>query len=312
LQEIFFRLQGYVFLSAAFALAGTAVIAARFLQPQLGPFTIAGTSLLIAVISLFPWRFSQIWSAVAKLSRQQWLLLLLQAFFGVFLFRFLLLSGLSLTSAGEAGILTGATPVITTLLAYLVLRESLDLKKIAGIGLACLGILMLNSMLTLGESFDSAHLLGNTLVLGAAASESLFSIFSRMDARKQRSDIQPPFDPLLQTLLVAFLAMGMCAVPATFENGGQALVHLPLGGWIALAWYGIVVTGVSFFFWYAGVKRQGIITAAAFSGMMPLTSFALAVVVLREAIVLPQCLGGVMIILGILIIACSDKQKLAH
>jgi len=306
------RFQGYFFLFWAFALAGTAVIAARFLQPYLGPFTIAGGSLLITVAALLPWRGHGVLTAVAKLDRQQWLLLGLQAFFGVFLFRFLLLSGLALTSAGEAGILTGASPVITTLLAYLVLRESLNLRKIAGAALACLGILLLNNLLSGGGSFDSTHLLGNMLVLGAAASESLFSIFSRIDAKKPRSRTQAPFDPLLQTLLVAFLAMVMCLIPAWLEGGGQGLARLPLVGWLALAWYGVVVTGISFFFWYAGVKRQGIIAAAAFSGVMPLTSFALAVIILKEAISLPQCLGGLMIVLGILIIACSDQQILAH
>ncbi|WP_242975783.1 EamA family transporter [Desulfosporosinus sp. FKB] len=42
---------------------------------------------------------------------------------GIFLFRMFLLRGLDYTSAGEAGILAGATPAITALLAMMALKE---------------------------------------------------------------------------------------------------------------------------------------------------------------------------------------------
>ncbi|EFU41064.1 hypothetical protein PVOR_15584 [Paenibacillus vortex V453] len=42
--------------------------------------------------------------------------------------------------------------------------------------------------------------------------------------------------------------------------------------WLALVWYVPIVTALAFIWWYAGIKRCQVATAAAFSGMMPFTA----------------------------------------
>lgn len=292
---------GPFFLTAAFALAGTSVIAARLVGGRLGVFGIAAVSLFFAVIVLIPLCGGQLRKALRGLTRQVLLSLFLQAFFGIFLFRVFLLYGLKLTSAGEAGVLTGATPAITAVLAILALREPPSGIKLLGILSTVVGVLLLQGVLSGGLTL--AHLLGNILVLCAAAAESVFNVLSRLSAVKGSAGGADPLGPAVRTLLVVAAAFLLCLIPALLEGTAAQLYALALKEWLALLWYGVFVTGVGFVCWYKGIDRGSALSAAAFSGMMPLTAMLLSVLVLGERGGWPQWTGAALVVLGMVLLS---------
>ena len=114
---------------------------------------------------------------------------------------------------------------------------------------------------------------------------------------------------MVQTAIVSAIAMVLCLIPAMFENPLTRLAAIGGKEWFALLWYGIFVTALAFMFWYAGIKRCGAVTAAAFSGMMPFTSLLLSVLLLGETSGPHLWTGGALIITGIILIgSSSDKQ----
>ena len=300
-------LSGKLFLVGAFSLAGTSVVAARFVSGKLGVFTIAFFSMLFALLLLIPTCWKRLKSEWKTMTMHSFFSVLLQAIFGMFLFRILLLNGVSHTSSLEAGILTGATPAITAILAWLFLREKVGASALFGIGATVLGGLLVQGVANGGFKLASAHLLGNLLVLGAAASESVFNILCRESAIKKEAK-GAPLDPLVQTTLVTMIALLLSAVPAAFESPIARLSSIGLIEWSALVWYGMFVTALAYLCWYAGIKRCGAFTAAAFSGLMPLTSMLLSVLLLREQTSLFQWLGGACVIAGMLLIGGKNKR----
>ena len=234
-----------------------------------------------------------------------WVYTALQALFGIFIFRLLLLQGLLRTSTAEAGILTGATPAITAVFAWVWLREPVRAKSIAGIASTVAGIALIQGLLT--HSFSSEHILGNLLVLGAAASESTFNTLSRKSV--VRTGTRTAFDPIVQTALVSAFALVLCLFPALFEQPVQKLSALSVSGWLALAWYGWLGTALAFICWYAGIKRCPAHVAAAFSGMMPFTSMLLSVALLAEPIVWHQWAGAALVISGMVLIGVNTKSR---
>ena len=111
--------QGKLYLTGAFGLAGTSVVMGYVAFPkawyvhnhgdQHGDRTRRSAPVLLQTRDYKPY---------VSLSRRQWLLLLAQAFLGIFLFRMFLLLGVRHTSTSEAGILTGAIPAMTAIGAY--------------------------------------------------------------------------------------------------------------------------------------------------------------------------------------------------
>lgn len=306
------RFAGMLFLTGAFTLAGTSVIAARYVSGILGTFSIAEASLFFALIGLMPLCGKRVIKALSLLSTRDWLGLIIQALFGIFLFRMFLLQGLLLTSTGEAGILTGATPAATVLLAWLWLKEPLYKTRVLGIISTIIGILMLQGMLLPGVGFSWLHLKGNLLVLCAALCEALFNIFSRINSVRASSNQINILDPLVQTTIVVWIALFLCLIPALFEHPLESLMLIGIKGWIALLWYGLFVTALAFILWYAGIKRCDASVAAAFSGMMPLTSLILAVLLLDEHPSWQQGLGGIMVVFGMLLTGIKSSHNKKH
>ncbi|MGE5613561.1 MAG: DMT family transporter [Bacillota bacterium] len=296
------QLKGKLCLICAFSLAGTSVISARFVTGKLGTFTITAVSLFFALVFLVPLCRKQIVLYIQQMSFRNFLFLSLQALCGIFLFRLFLLSGLHHTSAGEAGILTGATPAITALLAMIVLREPVCGKNLAGILCTVGGILIIQGVLVPGNSISLEHFGGNMLVLCAAACESAFNTLSRISAVNAETEQKEPLSPIAQTAIVSAIALILCLIPSAFENPLKKLPGIGTAGWIALLWYGVFVTALAFICWYAGIRRCGAFTAAAFSGMMPFTSMLLSVVVLGESTDYMKWLGGFLVIIGMILI----------
>lgn len=293
--------KGILYLVGAFTLAGTSVVAARFVSQHLGTFTITAVSLFFVLLGLFPLCGQKLRHLCTSFTASTWLGIILQAIFGIFLFRLFLLQGLLHTSAGEAGILTGATPAVTAVLAVLFLKEKLRSWGPLGIISTVIGIMLLQGLLLPENQFSSRHILGNLLVLCAAFCESAFNVLSRLNSLRVDSLPGKALDPILQTFIVSAIAFLLCLLPAIFERPVSALSVLPLSGWLALLWYGLFATALAYIFFYAGIKRCLAATAAAFSGLMPFTSLVLSVGLLGESIDWQMGIGGSLIVLGMIL-----------
>lgn len=301
--------KGIIFFILAFALAGTSVIAARYVVDKLATFTFISISLFFALVLLIPISIGKLKHIIRKMKGIDWLRIFLQSLFGIILFRLLLFSGLRLTSSGEAGVLTGVTPAITVLLARLCLKELMDKKHIIGIVSTIGGILLIQGLITNTNTFKMEHFIGNILILCAAACESIFNILSRISYLKSTSNESSVMNPLTQTTLVVGTAFIMSFIAAIFENPLPLIISLELKGWLALIWYGFFVTALAFIFWYSGIKRCQANIAAVFSSMMPFTGLLLSVLILKETISMQQWIGGFLIIFGMIIIPFKIKKS---
>ena len=124
--------------------------------------------------------------------------------------------------------------------------------------------------------------------------------------KQEHTDVQ--IHPVVQTLIVSVIAFALSLFPALVEHPFGALQRIGPTEWIALIWYGLVVTALAFVFFYAGVKRCDAYTTAAFSGMIPLTSLLLSILLLRETIGLVQWTGGFLIISSMLMIGLKRRK----
>lgn len=222
--------------------------------------------------------------------------------FRKFLFRTFLLFGVGLTSTVEAGILTGTTPAITSLFAFFFLKEKLSGTTIFGICCTVMGIILLQGINILSSQFCVHHILGNMLIICAATSESIFNIISRKHKLHKQNKSAIQISPMVQTLLVSSIAFILSLIPSLLEQSFPFVTALGWIEWTALFWYGLVVTALAFVFFYEGVKRCDAYTTAAFSGMIPLTSMFLSILLLKEKIGYSQWLGGFLIILAMVLI----------
>ncbi|MDK2866873.1 MAG: hypothetical protein PWP38_1188 [Clostridiales bacterium] len=306
------QIKGKLFLFAAFTLAGTSVISGYYLSNQLGSFTIIAVSICFVMLALLPIYGRKCIRAMHTMSFRDWMMIFLQAFFGIFMFRTFLLYGMKRTTAIEAGILTGTTPAITSLMAFFILRERFSIKTVIGILSTVLGIMLLQNLHLIGTNFPAAHLKGNLLVICAAACESTFNIISRKHRSSAIKEKTVSLHPMVQTLFVSAVALILSFIPAAFEQPINALSVLSIQAWLSLFWYGVIATAVSFAFFYEGVKRCDAYTTAAFSGLMPLTAMLLSIFLFKDSLQTSQCIGSALIILSMILIGSNSSEEAAN
>ena len=115
------KLRGYIYLALAMVLVGSTVVASKMMGKGLPVFT--ATSLRFALAFpcfLLLMRISG--TRLPQMDKRDWLLLVLQAGAGSVGYSALLIAGMQLTTAADAGVIIGTLPVVSAVVAIVVLR----------------------------------------------------------------------------------------------------------------------------------------------------------------------------------------------
>lgn len=299
-------LKGKVYISLAYMLMGSSVVATSFLNRHLPPFTIIFISLLLGTVTALAFNGKIILKSICHLSFKRWQILFVQGFVGIFLYRIFLVIGVGMSSAAEAGIITGTTPALTAVLTYFILREQLRRRSVIGIIMTIIGILLLQGVPFNLESFNMRHFTGNMLVLVSVLCEAVFAVF----ARKLHIGHKPVFQLSAETqagiaIIIAFI---FSIIPMLLEHPWQLLTALPPLGWGAICWYGILATFGSFAFLFKGAEFCDGYTLAAFTGMIPLSALVLAIVLLGDPLAFFQLAGGILVIGSVWVMSRRPKR----
>jgi drug/metabolite transporter (DMT)-like permease len=252
---------------------------------------------VIAVIALAP-RYRP--ARMRLVTRSQWRNLFVQTFFGTFLFTLLMLYGVRQTTATAAGVITATLPACVALLSWAVLREHPSRRTLVSIGLAILGVALLN--LSRGDSHgagaagsSSNAWLGNALVLGAVVCEGIYVIVSKRLASEMAAIDICAYTHLLGGAMM--LPLGIVGLMAVDYSA------LTPGHWALIVWYGLAASVFSFFLWMRGIRHVSAQLAGVFTAMVPVAATAYGVVFLGEQLTIAQGAALALTVSGIVLAA---------
>lgn len=270
----------------------------RWLRNDIGPLTLAAARFLIAS-ACFAALLQRRPPEERRLGRDRWLLLGM-ALSGVVVFAPTLYLGLRYTTTVNATLINALGPLITGLLAALLIRERMSRRQLAGaiVGLAGVAVLISGSPLgfRLGGLGSS---LGDLIVLGAVALWGLYSVLGRQVMRQRSA--------LSATAFSTFLGLPLLLVAAAWEVQTFTVEVRP-DVILAVVYIGLVPTLVGFLAWNTGVRRLGPGGAMVFYNTLPLYGALLGVLFLGESIGAAHMLGGTLIIGGGVWAALSRTQ----
>ncbi len=208
-----------------------------------------------------------------RVSREEWVNLFLQAFFGTFLFTLLMLSGVHRTTAVAAGVITSTIPATVALLAWLLLKERPGPRAIVAIVLAIAGVIVVTLARESGES-GSGSLTGNVMVLGAVLCESTYVILSR-----RLTQTLSPIDICAYTHGFGLLLMLPFGIVSLI---GFDFAAVPAQIWLLVVWYALSASIFSFWLWMKGIRHVPGQLAGVFTAVLPVAAAAYGIVFLGE------------------------------
>lgn len=288
--------QGYIYLTLAMTTVGSTVVASKVIASGLPPFT--ATALRFAVAFPF-FLFLMRWtgSRLLRLSGRDWLILVTQAGAGSVGYTTLLISGLSLTSAANAGVIIGTLPVVSAAISILVLGERPQRFLLLAIGLAATGVFSI----AFSPAGGSGSLVGDMLIFGAVICEGLFILLNKR--------LGTSIPPLTQSALMTAIGFVVAGVPALFEHHDIGIASQP--ALLAVLYYALVPTVGGFILWYAGAERVSGAEASLFTAVAPATAVIFAFLVLGEAVGSNQIFGIACVLAAVIGLGLASLRRTA-
>ncbi|OGU02054.1 MAG: hypothetical protein A2X82_02005 [Geobacteraceae bacterium GWC2_55_20] len=285
-------------LVAAMALAGSSVVVGKGLANTLPVFLTTAATLMVALVVLLPYAWQKR-SEICALETREWLYLFLQGFFGIVLFRVLMLHGLRTVGAAQAGIITGTSPAVLTILSWLMMGERPT--ALSGVCLLCTitgatGIALADR----GGVQSGGFSWGMALIFGAVVSEGLFSIW--------RKRIAATVPATTNTVVLVFCAL-LAVLPMALVDLLRHPVAPTTTDVAAILYYGAVATVAAYILWTGAVGSVSGVTAGISTAAMPASAVALSALVLNQPLSLTQLCGCLLVMLGIVAGAWSARGE---
>ncbi len=205
----------------------------------------------------------------------------------------LLMTGLARSTPGHAALLYALTPIFVFLIARVRLGERASIAKLAGIGIAFVGVVVvLLAGGTVTWSADS-QLAGDLLILGAVLAWACYAVWGKPYAERYGAVAFSGLSVLLGTLL--FLPIGLAT--ARLDH----LAKLSLVGWTAVSYLVLVASVVCYILFYWAMARGEASRVAVWANVQPVVAALLAWGIYGERLTGSFLAGGAIVIAGVVL-----------
>lgn len=276
------------------------IVLGRAIRGLAGPFFLATVRAMIAA-SIF-WAVLAVSKAFTKNKPEtkDFFLLAAMGLMGVVGFQTFQYAGLKYTSAVNAGLVNASNPIMTLLLARILLGAPILLPQMAGAFISLAGVAVVISGGSASTLLSLSPNGGDLLVLAAVLCWAFYAIAGKILLSRHPS--------LWVTAVSTLFALPMLAGPAVWEVYSAPPTFTPLVIF-TIIYVGIGPGCLAFWAWNESVKSLGANGASAFLNTMPLYTAIIAAFSIGELPSPAAILGGLLIIAGCLLATLSKGKK---
>ena len=283
----------YLKLILVAAIWGGTFIAGRIVAQVMPPMTAATARFAIAVVLLLAVvRFAE--GGLPRLNRTQLVMTAALGFFGIFVYNLGFFIALSHMPAGRTALFVALNPIVTALLAALLLRERLAPRKWLGIAIAFSGaavVITRGDLLSIVRDIGSSIGIGELVMFGAVSGWAAYTLIGRFALKS--------LSPIAATTYAAMWGLGFLALGATTELTTLDLSRVTWQVIASIIYLGAAGTVIGFIWYYEGVKAIGPSRTSVFNNLVPVCGVAFGALLLGEPILISMLIGGAMAITGV-------------
>lgn len=228
---------------------------------------------------------------ILRFDRDDFLRVLLLGILGIAACQALFIQGIARTTAGNASLLVGTTPIFVTLMSVLLQIEGISPMGVVGVGLSFVGTALIIGAGAGGISASDETLMGNLLVLASSASWSMYTLVAQSLMRR--------YSPLKVTALAMLVGTPFLLLLSLGDAMRQPWASVSAEGWLGVCYSFALATALAFVIWNNSVRKVGNTRTAVFSNLIPIVAVALSWVLLGEALVTWQIVGAVVTLTGV-------------
>jgi len=212
--------------------------------------------------------------------------------------------GVDRSTASNAAIIYLTVPIITALLASVMLKERMTAVRWGSLFIALAGVLILSGVdLRHLQIANSKFLLGNILVLLACSSSSFYNVSCKGLLSRFR-----PVEVLVYTYAIAFVV----SLPVMQWAEPQWLVGIRsyrASTWAALIMLSVVVWGLAMVLWFFLLNRLDVSQASVSVYLLPFLGVVISAITLGEHITTTMIIGGAVTLGGTILITSLEPTS---
>jgi drug/metabolite transporter (DMT)-like permease len=211
-------------------------------------------------------------------------------------YQLLFIHGIDETTAGNAAVLLGLTPVFVALLARWFGTETSSTTAWIGIALSIAGV-----YLVLSDSAErGGSMRGDALTLGASFCWAAYTVAGQPIVARYGLLQTNAYSFLIGTIL--FVPFG---VPALFRTETETV---PAMAWGAVAFSFVFAIVVAYTLWYFAVSRIGPTQTSIYANLTPVTAIVVGWAALGERMSAPQLAGTALVLSGIYLVRAAPAK----
>ncbi|WP_312420206.1 DMT family transporter [Anaerospora hongkongensis] len=249
---------------------GANVVMIKYLTHYYPPLALAPIRLTLATFLLVPFVWYKHGLQIPP--RQTWLPITGVAAFTIFLHQITLNLGAAATSGTHAVLILGLNPLLTTVLASLLIKEPFTWGKGLGIILGFGGV-----MLVVYGKTETATLYGDGIMVGAMVTFVIGSLFVKKSTALLSPLLVTAYSHILAS--VGLVIVGLIANTTWFYEGAFNVWPLSL-----VLFSSFVCTALGAVWWNTGIQRVGASTTSVFQNGIPIFGVFAAALFLGENI----------------------------
>ncbi len=222
---------------------------------------------------------------------------------GMIGYHLLFFTSLKYTTAINSSMINAMNPIMTTIIAGLLIHTKFPKKQIFGIVLSFIGVIL---TLT-GADFEIMRELsfnkGDIIMLGAMLCWAVYSVFSKIKGQGI---------PAFWMTYYSFVSCLIFVSPLVImEKPWTFIGSIPASAWIAVLYMSVCASVIGYMIQQISIKEIGPSRTSIFINLVPVFSMVLAVLILGETLEPVKLFTAALIIAGVCIcqLAANDRKE---
>jgi len=280
---------------------GTAI---KFLDSHLGPIGITFLPFYCTTLLAIPLliRMRRQRPTAQTPNRRDWVRFIIAGVGGQVLAQLGMTWGISYSLASNGAILNLLIPVISAVLASIMLRERMTPLRILSLLIGLAGVVLMSSGdIQHASFFQSKFFLGNLMIFAGCAGSAFYNVYCK--------GLLQRFEEI-EILIYSYITASIASIPLLIwvePVPWRNFLSFPLSSWLAFAFLALFMYGASMLLFFKALAHLDVTTASISMYLVPVFGVLLATTMLGERLNLLEVLGAMIVLSATLLIVRYDK-----
>lgn len=274
----------------------------KLVQDQIGPFSTVFIPMILATLFMMPF----VYKDIKRNKKRRWgdlKIFVLLALLGQFPAQVLLTIGTQQSTASNGSIISLTLPIVSALLAVLLLNEKMNTLRWISFGIAIIGVILCSKKDIASTDFGSNYMIGNLLIFSGILGSGFYNTICKKIAEDYTE---------MEMLFYTYIFMVTLLFPFVWYYEGNILKNLATftsNTWIGLSLLTVFHNFLSMILFFVALKNLEAIQVALSNFLITFFGLPIALIFLNEKLSSLTVVGGLLVLMSTLVITIWEYKQ---